>query len=155
VGVRDGAASKDQAGAAQSWKEMKSPNPQAVILSLFAVFILWAFGLQTVWSRFATEVDGTIISSRDIPDKGAPRYATEYKIRGADGREFQYVAGATDASLERSIPVGSRIVKKWGQLGYELNGKWTSFPLYAYSAIFGFAFFALFWAALLQWRSKE
>jgi hypothetical protein len=96
-----------------------------------------------------------IISSRDIPSKGAPRYATEYVVRGADGQDHRYVAGATDASLDRSIPAGSQIQKKWGQLGYELNGQWQSFPIYFYSATFGAAFFAIFFAAFLQWRSKD
>jgi hypothetical protein len=134
---------------------VKSPNPQAVILSFAAVWILWGFGAQTVWTRLTTEVDGIVVSSRDVPSKGAPRYATEYVIHGPDGRDVQYVAGATDASLERSIPVGTQIRKRWGQLGYELNGQWESFPIYAYSAIFGAAFFVLFWAAILQWRSRE
>lgn len=134
---------------------MKSPNPQAVVTSIVALWFLWGFGLQTVWARLATEVDGIVVSSRDVPSKGAPKFVTEYVIRGADAREFQYVAGATDASLERSIPVGSQITKKWGELGYHLNGRWVSFPIYFYSAILGAAFFALFRAALLQWRFKE
>jgi hypothetical protein len=134
---------------------MKSLNPQSVVLSIGALWILWGFGFQTLWARYTTAVEGTVISSQDVPSKGAPRYTTEYVVRGADGHDYQYVAGATDASLERSIPVGSHVQKKWGQLGYELNGRWESFPVYAYSATFGAAFFAIFWAALLQWRSNE
>jgi hypothetical protein len=117
--------------------------------------MLWGFGIQTLWTRYAMAVEGTVVSSRDVPSKGAPRYATEYVVRGADGHDYQYVAGATDASLDRSLPVGSQIQKKRGQLGYEVNGQWRSFPIYFYSAIFGVAFFAIFWAALLQWRFKE
>jgi hypothetical protein len=134
---------------------MKSLNPQSVVLFCGALWIFWGFGFETVWTRYATDVEGIVISSRDVPSKGAPRYATEYVVRGADGHDDQYVAGATDASLDRSIPVGSNIQKKWGQLGYELNGRWQSFPLYAYAAAFGAACFAIFWAAVLQWRSKK
>jgi hypothetical protein len=95
-----------------------------------------------------------VVSSRDSPSKGAPRYTTEYVIRNASNHDTRYVAGPTDSSLERSIPVGSRIEKKWGQLGYQLNDQWRSFPIGFYSAIMGVAFFALFWAALVQWRTK-
>jgi hypothetical protein len=136
-------------------EEMKSINPQSVILFCGGLWILWGFGIETLWTRYVIDVEGTVVSSRDVPSKGAPRYATEYVIRGADGHDHQYVAGATDASLDRSLPVGSQIQKKWGQLGYEVNGEWQNFPIYAYSASFGAAFFAFFWAALLQWRSKE
>lgn len=122
---------------------------------MLGVWFLWGFGYQTVWTRFAAEIDGRVILSHDVPYRGAPRYTTEYVIRGADGHDSQYIAGPTDAYLERSIPVGSQIRKRWGQLGYELNGKWESFPILSYSAIFGVAFGALFWALLLQWRSKR
>jgi hypothetical protein len=132
---------------------MKSIKPQSVVLLCGGLWILWGFGFETMWARYATDVEGTVISSRDVPSKGAPRYITEYIIRSADGHDHQYVAGPTDASLDRSIPIGSQIQKKWGQLGYEVNGQWHQFPLYAYSATFGVAFFAIFWAALLQRRS--
>jgi hypothetical protein len=133
---------------------MKSPNPQSVIPTIFALWILWGFGFQTLWARYTTEFEGVVVSSRDNPSKGAPRYTTEYVIRDASNHDTRYVAGPTDASLERSIPVGSRIEKKWGQLGYQLNDQWRSFPIAFYSAIMGVAFFALFWAALVQWRTK-
>ena len=133
---------------------MKSPNPQSVILTIFALWILWGFGFQTLWARYTIELEGVVVSSRDAPSRGAPRYATEYVIRNANDHDTYYVAGATDASLERSIPVGSRIGKKWGQLGYQLDGQWRSFPVAFYFAIMGAALFALFWAALVQWGAK-
>jgi hypothetical protein len=134
---------------------MKSVNPQAAFFLIPAFWIMWGFGYETVWARFSTEVDGTIISSRDVPSTGAPRYTTEYVVRSAEGHDFRYRAGATDASLERSIPVGSHITKKWGQLGYQLNGQWESFPIGFYAAMFVVAFAALSRAATLQWRSRE
>lgn len=133
---------------------MKSANRQSVVLALFSLWILWGFGFQTLWARYTTELEGVVVSSRDIPSKGGPRYATEYVVRDKSGHESHYIAGVTDASLERSIPAGSRIEKRWGQLGYELNGQWRSFPTAFYSAIMGAAFFALFWAVLLQWRAR-
>jgi len=133
---------------------MKSVNRQSVVVALFALWIMWGFGFQTLWARYNTELEGVVVSSRDMPPNGGPRYATEYVVRDDRGHETHYVAGATDGSLERSIPAGSRIEKKWGQLGYRLNGQWRSFPIAFYSAIMGAAFFGLFWAALLQWRGK-
>lgn len=133
---------------------MKPPNPQSVVLTLFALWLLWGFGFQTLWVRYTTELEGVVVYSHDTPSKGTPRYATEYVIRDASGHDADYVAGATDASLDRSIPVGSRIEKKWGQFSYELDGQRRSFPVAFYSAIMGVAVFVLFWAALLQCRTK-
>jgi hypothetical protein len=136
---------------------MSSSRPAAplpIILIVTALWIFWGFGYQTVWQRFTTQLDGVVVSSRDIPSKGAPRYATEYVVRGEDGRDQAYVAGATDGSLERSLPVGTSIQKKWGELGYEVDGRRVSFPVIFYSAIFGVAFGCLFWA-WLQWRRSR
>jgi hypothetical protein len=129
-------------------------GPQPVILIMAALWILWGFGYQTVWERFTTQVDGVVISSRDVPSKGAPRYGTEYVIRGSNGQEQRYDAGATDGSLERSMPVGTRIRKEWGDVGYEANGQWISFPIAFYAAIFGVASGCLLWATLL-WRASR
>jgi hypothetical protein len=130
------------------------PGAPLVILIIAALWIFWGFGYDVVWKRFTTQADGVVISSRDVPSKAAPRYATEYVIRGPMGQEQRYVAGATDGSLERSIPVGARIHKEWGELGYEVNGKRVGFPVYAYSALFGLAFGCLLWAWLL-WRQTR
>ena len=90
---------------------------------LFALWILYAFGYQTVWVRLNTQVEGTVISSHDTPSTGAPRYATEYLIRGQNGQNSSYVAGCTDASLPRSLPIGTQLVKKRWDWGYQINGK--------------------------------
>jgi len=53
------------------------------------------------------------------------------------------VAGANRRfTRQKGLPVGTQIQKKWGQLGYEVNGDGGDFPVYAYSATFGAAFFA-------------
>jgi hypothetical protein len=93
---------------------------------LFAIWILYAFGYQTVWQRLNTQIQGTVISSRDIPSTGAPRYATDYLIRRQDGQNSSYVAGCTDASLPRSLPTGTQLIKKRWEWGYQLNGKYNS-----------------------------
>ena len=35
----------------------------------------------------------------------------------------EYVAYGNDPSLPRRLPVGTRLVKRWGSLSYEINGK--------------------------------
>ena len=91
---------------------------------VFALWILYGFGYQTVWVRLNTQVNGTVIASRDIPSTGAPRYATEYLIRGSNGQNSSYVAGCTDASLQRSLPIGTQLLKKRWAWGYQINGKY-------------------------------
>jgi hypothetical protein len=133
---------------------MKSPPQPTIVLFISALWVSWGFGYQAVWQRFTTEVDGVVISSRDIPLKGAPRYSTEYVVRDASGGDHRYIAGATDASLERSLPVGTEIRKEWGSLDYEVNGEKIRFPTYFYSAMCGVALFSLLWGVVL-WRSAS
>ena len=85
--------------------------PLPIILIVSALWIFWGFGYQTVWQRFTTQLNGVVVSSRDIPSTGAPRYATEYVVHGEDGHDQTYLAGATDGSLERSLPIGTSIQK--------------------------------------------
>jgi hypothetical protein len=97
--------------------------------AMAALLILWGFGYQTVWQRLTIQIEGTIVSSRDEPVTGAPRYVTYYVVRGTDGNDRAYVAGASDTSLQRHMPVGAHIHKVWGELGYEVDGRWIAFPL--------------------------
>jgi hypothetical protein len=124
---------------------MKSPPQPTILLFISALWISWSFGYRTVWPRFTAEVDGVVTSSRDVPSKGV----TEYVVRDASGADHRYVAGATDASLERSLPVGTDIRKEWGSLDYEVNGKKIRFPTPFYSAVCGAALFSLLWGAVL------
>jgi len=117
---------------------MKPPNPKSVVFTLSALWILWGFGFQTLWVRYTTELEGVVVYSHHT--SRTPRYGTEYVIRDASGHDTHYVAGATDASLDRSIPVGSRIEKKWGQLGYALDGEWQSFPAFSMNQPWGSQF---------------
>jgi hypothetical protein len=135
-------------------RAMKSPPQPTIVLFISALWILWAFGYQVVWKRFTAVVDGVVISSRDVPSTGAPRYSTEYVVRDAGGNNHLYIAGATDASLKRSLPVGTEIRKEWGRLDYEVDGKQIHFSTYFYSAMCGIALFSLLWGAVL-WRSAS
>ncbi|MGH6818057.1 MAG: hypothetical protein ACREC1_04720 [Methylovirgula sp.] len=117
--------------------------PTPIVLILAGLWIFWGFGYQTVLARYLIHVNGVVVSSFDVPSKGAPRYGTDYVIRSPDGHEVRYTAGATDASLERSLPVGTRIRKVRWELGYEVDGRWVVFPVAFYSIILAAAFIAL------------
>jgi hypothetical protein len=93
-----------------------------VMAFLGTILVLWVFGLTTLqWLRIS--VDGTVIASRDDPATGAPRYVTEYVLRGNDGSQFSYVAGPTDGSLPRSMPIGTKVKKIAWHVNYERNGQ--------------------------------
>jgi hypothetical protein len=120
---------------------------------IFGLFILWGFGYETVGTRLKTQLEGVVVSSRDIPSTGAPRYATEYTLRGPDGRESVYVAGATDASLPRSMPVGTSLKKQRWHLDYEKNGQRVDdFGVSFYGMVLGTAVACLAWSFLLSRR---
>jgi hypothetical protein len=84
---------------------------------------------------------------------------TRYVIRKPDGSKLEYVAGATDASLSRNIPVGAELEKRKWELSYSVNGKRIKdFPASFYFAILGAAIATLFLGRqqmlnLSNWRS--
>jgi hypothetical protein len=57
---------------------------QPAVLFLFALFIFWGFGFETVGKRLYTRLDGTVISSRDVYKW--QRRGTEYILRGPDAQ---------------------------------------------------------------------
>ncbi len=126
-----------------------------IVLPLLALWALWAFGYQTVWKRYNIQVNGVVVSSVDTPATGAPRYVTAYVIRGDDGIDRPYTAGASDASQQRSIPIGTRIDKKYGELGYWVGSHWVAFPNGFYTVILVFALGALLSAAVTWWRKES
>ena len=95
------------------------PNP--VVLSVWSLWMLWV-ALSPVWFRLNTALEGEVISAQDMPPARGPRYATKYILRGPDGREFEYVAGATSDSLPRSMPVGTYLIKPKWTIYYDSNG---------------------------------
>jgi hypothetical protein len=127
-------------------------NALPILLIVWGVWLLWGFGCQTVFDRLLLEVDGTVTSEQNVPSKGAPRYATYYALRSSTGSISTYAAGATDASLERGLPVGTRIHKTRWQLGYEINDHWVSFPVIFYSLTLCIGLAAIM-AGVVRWRA--
>ncbi len=128
-------------------------HPQ--VLLIWGLWMLWAFGLQTFFIFLNTEVDGVIVSSRDIPRNRGPRYATEYTLRAPDGHEFAYVSGPTDATLPRSMPVGTRLKKERWHLSYERDGQREngSFPFF-YATVIGIGFTSV-GCSFALWRRQR
>jgi hypothetical protein len=127
-------------------------NPQIPIIFLFSLFVFWGFGYQTVWPFLNLELEGVVISTKDIPSTGAPRYVTDYIFRSSNGQNHTYVAGPTDASLPRSMPVGTQIKKQSWNLYYERNGEWYSFPFVFYSIVLTAALGCVVYALLGTFR---
>jgi len=67
---------------------------------------------------------------------------------------MRYVAGPTDASLESHMPVGTRIRKDWGRLGYERDGQWIGFPAGFYLLFLAVALGCFLFAAF-RWRRSQ
>lgn len=134
---------------------MENPDRrQAIVLIVFGAFLIWGFGWNTVGRRLRLAIDGVIVSTVDVPATGAPRYATEYTIRSADGKEQIYWAGPTDGSLPRSMPVGTRIRKERWHLQYERNGRMEGFPYAFYSAVLMSAAALVAWGSFIVFRGR-
>jgi hypothetical protein len=117
---------------------------KATVSIVFGLFILWGFGWETVGRRLLMNVDGIIVASRAVPSGG-----TKYIVRRADGSEQVIWAGASDASLPTSMPVGTRIRKEPWHLDYERDGRRESFPWVFYSSVLGIALSLVVWGILI------
>jgi hypothetical protein len=128
-------------------------NPVALIL--WSLWILWGFGYHTLWLRLTTECEGVVTASRDIPPTRGLRYATQYTLVGPDGQGRTYVAGPTDASLPRSMPVGTRIKKERWRLSFERNGQRVDdFSIIFYCIILAVATASLLWG-IRSWHQRN
>jgi hypothetical protein len=133
-------------------KPTKTVNPFAFLgLSLF---LLYGFGYETLYQRLSTQVEGVVISSRDVHTPNNPRYITEYTFQTPDGHETDYVAGSSDASLPQSMPVGTTIKKRKWHLDFERDGENVSdFPAALYVFTLGVAVVLLVYSIRL-WRHQ-
>jgi len=131
---------------------LNKPQPNSIIFVLFATWIVWGFGYQTLFARLMTDVEGTVISTQDVPYPLAPaRHGTENVFKNPEGRTLNYIAGPTDASLPRSMPVGTYIKKRRWHFSYERDGQ----PVDEFGIVFYLVFLAVavgcvVWAAKLR-----
>ena len=114
-----------------------------------AALLCFLFGANEIVQRLLIELDGIVISSQTSTGN---RQATTYVFRSTDGGQHQYVAGPTDQSLPRRLPVGTRITKRKYDLGWERDGQRVNdFPLYFYVGACGIGGMLAYWA-FFQWR---
>jgi hypothetical protein len=133
----------------------KKDDRSPLILLFFSLFMFWGFGYHTAWRFLKIDLDGVVISSKDIPSTAAPRHSTEYVIRGSDGLVHAYVSGPSDGSLPTNMPVGTRIKKRRWSLHYERDGEWYSFPYGFYSVVLTGAFCGIVSALVGILRSTQ
>ena len=127
---------------------------QAIIPIVFGLFLMWGFGWETVGRRLRLAADGVVVTALDVPSTGAPRYATQYTIRGVDGKDQILWSGPTDGTLPRSMPVGTRIHKERWHLDYERDGRTEGFPYVFYYAVLSTAMALIAWG-LLKLRMRH
>lgn len=124
-----------------------------VVMDLFCIIvgaIIFIIYGPSVIERLRTEVNGVVISKRDIPEVGASYYMTEYNIRGQDDKKTVYIAKPTAASLPRSMPIGTHIRKNRWNYSYERDGIITKdFPSRLYN------FWLLKSVLLISWGIGE
>lgn len=131
------------------------PGLNPIVLLLFGLWILWGFGVETVGTRLEAQFEGVVVSSRDVPPTRGPRYATEYTLRGKNGQNQIYIAGPTDASLPRDMPVGTYLNKQKWHLYYQRNEQRVDdFPIFFYQMTLGIALCCVLWSVLL-WRGQR
>jgi hypothetical protein len=129
-------------------------NP--LVIGAWSLFMIWAFGINTRGLRLWAQFDGVVTTSRDIPPNRGPRYSTEYTLRGPEGQETHYTSGPTDASLPRSMPVGTSLKKDRWHLDYERDGRRVDdFPLLPYMAILTLVFGCFGWSILRAHRPRR
>lgn len=130
-------------------------NLHPAILVVWSLWMTW-IGVSTAWRRLDLQLDGQVIASRDIPPTRGPRYATEYTLRAENGREEKYLAGCTDDSLPRSMPVGTYLKKQRWQLFYERNGeKVDDYGLWSPALFVCVAICAFAWSIEIRRREKR
>jgi hypothetical protein len=135
-------------------QKIETRGPHPLLLLLFSLLVcLITFG--TIWNRLTIQVAGTVTSSVEIPPSWYSHgTGTAYVIRGPDGSEQRYTAGATDASLPQHIPVGTSIEKvKWETSFLENGARVDEGWQYSRSTRLGIALCVFIWS-FSEWRSR-
>jgi hypothetical protein len=119
--------------------------------------LVW-FAASTILTRAFIDVSGTITSSiTECDEEPDYRCSTTYRVVGSGATE--YVAHGNDPSLRRRLPVGTRLVKRWGELSYTINGQTINdFPIMLYSSLCALGVVLLAggaWRFMVSWQPPE
>jgi hypothetical protein len=102
--------------------------------------LIWLFAGHEIYQRAAISLHGTVVSSETgCVQPYNNRCDTTYVVEGQDQTRSTYVAGPTDESLERRLPVGTSIRKDKWALTYSVNDrKISDFPIGFYGGLMAF-----------------
>jgi hypothetical protein len=120
-------------------------------LLIVVAVLTWLFAGSEIFQRATIELHGKVVSSEtSCVQPQNNRCATEYVVERNDHVQKRYVAGPTDKSLRRGLPVGSEIDKDKWALAYAIDGvPINDFPSAFYGGLLAFGFCcALLWSAL-------
>lgn len=127
-----------------------------LLLILIAIGTFWTSGYLGVWYRLQIAAEGTVIAREDFPRTMQTHGPTTlYRLRREDGSVGGYIATTSDASLPRTIPVGTAISKHRWDLFYLLDGKRVDdFPLVGSLAALAVGLACLVGAVILLTRDR-
>jgi hypothetical protein len=102
--------------------------------------LVWFFAGHEIYQRAAISLQGTVVSSEtSCVQPYNDRCDTTYVVEAQDQTRSTYVAGPTDESLERRLPVGTLIRKDKWALTYSVNNRQISdFPIVFYGGLMAF-----------------
>ena len=106
------------------------------------------FCLCEIYARASISLDGTIVFSKSsCVQPYNNRCATVYVVEDPRGARTDYIAGPTDHSLKRYLPVGTSIQKARWSLSYMVDGhRIDDFPRYFYFGVGFMGICFLYWA---------
>lgn len=133
----------------------KSPKPHLI----FIVIGLWFSWLpiSEIYNRASIELQGVITSSNtSCVQPQNNRCSTVYLTQNSTSSTSKYIAGSTDASLQRYLPIGTKIEKLKWQLNYKINEKVVNdFPIGFYGGVLTFCITALGFGIYKEFKSKN
>jgi len=102
--------------------------------------LIWLFAGHEIYQRAAISLQGTVVSSEtSCVQPYNNRCDTRYVVEAQDQTHSTYIAGPTDESLERRLPVGTFIRKDKWALTYSVNNqKVSDFPVVFYGGLMAF-----------------
>jgi hypothetical protein len=124
--------------------------------AFFGVFVI-IFAVREVYNRVSIDVHGkVIVSDTTCVQPSNNRCSTRYVIESATHDRSEYVAGPTESSLRRWLPVGTSLEKTKWELGYSIDSQRISDFSMTFYEIVGFVGVGFcWWAVLLYWTGRE